>query len=55
MVPNDYTPDFGDNIVLDSVILTVPYYSRGVATDENGDMPRNGFGLWKFTNKNIYL
>jgi len=38
MIPNDYNHDFGDNVVLDSVILTIPYYSRGVETSEEGDI-----------------
>ena len=38
MVPEDYNHDFGDNVVLDSVVLTIPYYSRGVETSEEGDI-----------------
>ena len=38
MVPTEYNHDFGDNVVLDSVILTIPYYSRGVETSEEGDI-----------------
>ena len=38
MVPAAYNHDFGDNVVLDSVILTIPYYSRGVETSEEGDI-----------------
>ena len=38
MVPEDYDHDFGDNIVLDSVVLTIPYYSRGIDTSEEGDI-----------------
>ena len=38
MVPNDYNHDFGDNVVLDSVVLTIPFYSRGVDTSEDGDI-----------------
>ena len=34
MVPDQYSPDFGENTVLDSVILTIPYFSRGVETSE---------------------
>ena len=36
IVPSEYNPSFGENIVLDSVILTVPYFSRVVDTDEDG-------------------
>ena len=38
MVPEDYDYDFGDNVVLDSVVLTIPYYSRGIDTSEEGDI-----------------
>ena len=38
MVPADYNHDFGDNVVLDSVVLTIPYYSRGIETSEEGDI-----------------
>ena len=38
IVPNEYNHDFGDNVVLDSVVLTMPYYSRGVETSEEGDI-----------------
>ena len=38
MVPSEYNHDFGDNVVLDSVVLTIPYYSRGINTSEEGDI-----------------
>ena len=38
MVPSEYNHDFGDNVVLDSVVLTIPYYSRGIDTSEEGDI-----------------
>ena len=38
MVPDEYNHDFGDNVVLDSVVLTMPYYSRGIETSEEGDI-----------------
>ena len=38
MVPDQYSPDFGENAVLDSVILTIPYFSRGVETSEEEDI-----------------
>ena len=38
MVPSEYNHDFGDNVVLDSVVLTIPYFSRGVDTSEEGDI-----------------
>ena len=38
MVPSEYNHDFGDNVVLDSVVLTIPYYSRGIDSSEEGDI-----------------
>ena len=38
LVPAEYNHDFGDNVVLDSVVLTMPYYSRGIDTSEDGDI-----------------
>jgi len=38
MVPGSYDPSFGNNVVIDSVILTVPYFSTGIATDEDGNI-----------------
>jgi len=38
MVPSVYDPSFGSNIVIDSVVLTVPYFSTGIATDEDGNV-----------------
>ncbi|MFL2643455.1 MAG: DUF4270 domain-containing protein [Flavobacteriaceae bacterium] len=38
MVPDQYHPDFGENAVLDSVILTIPYFSRGVETSDDDDV-----------------
>ena len=38
MVPDQYHPDFGENAVLDSVILTIPYFSRGVETSDDDDI-----------------
>ncbi len=34
--PSIFNPQFGENVVLDSVILTVPYYSRVIGTNEEG-------------------
>ncbi|WP_103069291.1 DUF4270 domain-containing protein [Aquimarina sediminis] len=36
--PNTFNPDFGDNAVLDSVVLNLPYFSEATATatDDNG-------------------
>ena len=38
MVPSEYNHNFGDNVVLDSVVLTIPYFSRGIDTSEEGDI-----------------
>ncbi|WP_347923546.1 DUF4270 domain-containing protein [Pontimicrobium sp. SW4] len=34
--PNLFNPNFGENVVLDSAVLTVPYYSRVTGTNEDG-------------------
>jgi len=34
--PNIFNPSFGENVQLDSAVLTVPYYSRITGTDDNG-------------------
>ena len=38
VIPTEFSPSFGENVVLDSVVLTIPYYSRGVETSEDGDI-----------------
>ena len=38
MVPENYSPEFGESPVLDSVILTIPYFSRGVETSDEDDI-----------------
>src|SRR5690606_3041116 len=35
--PTVLAPDFGEDVVLDSVVLTVPYFSRQTGIAENGD------------------
>jgi uncharacterized protein DUF4270 len=37
MTPSAYNPTFGENVVLDSVILTIPYFSRAIETDDEGN------------------
>ncbi|WP_308991548.1 DUF4270 domain-containing protein [Mariniflexile litorale] len=37
ITPSIYSPDFGDNPVIDSVVLTIPYFNRATGTDENGN------------------
>ncbi len=36
MSPSAYGQDFGDNIVLDSVVLTIPYFSTTAGTNDEG-------------------
>lgn len=38
MSPTTFDPSFGNNIVLDSVILTIPYFSTGTDTDTDGNI-----------------
>jgi hypothetical protein len=38
LVPANYNHDFGENAVIDSVIMRIPLYSRGVETSEDGDI-----------------
>ena len=38
VIPAEFSPSFGENVVLDSVVLTIPYYSRAVETSEEGDI-----------------
>ena len=38
LVPADYNHNFGENAVIDSVIMRIPLYSRGVDTSEDGDI-----------------
>ncbi|MEZ4797080.1 MAG: DUF4270 domain-containing protein [Flavobacteriaceae bacterium] len=37
MTPTAYNPTFGENIVLDSVVLTIPFYSTQTEIDEDGN------------------
>lgn len=37
MGTNTFDPDFGDNTTLDSVVLTIPYFSKTTGTDEEGN------------------
>ncbi len=38
LVPANYNHNFGENAVIDSVIMRLPLYSRGVETSEDGDI-----------------
>lgn len=37
MTPTAYNPTFGENVVLDSVVLTIPYFSVSTEIDEDGN------------------
>ncbi|MBP0902738.1 DUF4270 domain-containing protein [Mariniflexile gromovii] len=37
LTPTTYSPDFGDNTVIDSVVMSIPYFSRSTGTDANGN------------------
>jgi hypothetical protein len=37
MTPTAYNPTFGENVVLDSVVLAIPYFGTKIDTDENGN------------------
>jgi len=37
MSPSSFDPTFGENVVLDSVVLTIPYFSRLIETDADGN------------------
>lgn len=37
MTPTAYDPDFGENVVLDSVVLTIPYFNEILETDDDGN------------------
>ncbi len=37
IIPVEFSPSFGDNVVLDSVVLTIPYFSRAIDTNEDGE------------------
>lgn len=35
--PSSFDPTFGENVVLDSVVLTIPYFSNAVEVNEDGE------------------
>ncbi|MCF8274884.1 MAG: DUF4270 domain-containing protein [Flavobacteriaceae bacterium] len=37
LTPAEYNPSFGTNPVIDSVVLTIPYYNRVTGTDSNNN------------------
>ena len=38
MQPSNFDPTFGDNVVLDSIILTIPFYSTNLGADDDGNI-----------------
>ncbi|MBT7528530.1 MAG: DUF4270 domain-containing protein [Flavobacteriaceae bacterium] len=55
VVPAEFSPSFGENVVLDSVILTIPYYSRGVETSEEGDITYEIDSVYGSTATKLYV
>lgn len=55
LVPTEFSPSFGENVVLDSVILTIPYYSRGVDTDEDGNISYEIDSVYGSSKTKIYV
>ena len=37
VTPSSYNPNFGDNTVIDSIVVTIPYYSTITGTDDEGE------------------
>lgn len=37
MQPTEYNPNFGDNVVIESVHLNIPFFSREIEVDANGN------------------
>lgn len=38
LTPSTYDPDFGDNTTIDSVVVTIPYYSSATDYDDDGEL-----------------
>ncbi len=38
LTPSSYEPDFGDEVVVDSVVLSLPYYSTSTDVDDDGNI-----------------
>ena len=55
VVPAEFSPSFGENVVLDSVVLTIPYYSRGVETSEEGDISYEIDSVYGSTATKLYV
>ena len=55
IVPAEFSPSFGENVVLDSVVLTIPYYSRGVDTDDDGNISYEIDSVYGNTATKLYV
>ena len=55
IVPAEFSPSFGENVVLDSVVLTIPYFSRGVETSEEGDITYEIDSVYGSTATKLYV
>jgi len=55
IIPSEFCPSFGENVVLDSVVLTIPYYSRGVETSEEGDITYEIDSIYGNTATKLYV
>jgi hypothetical protein len=55
VIPTEFSPSFGDNVVLDSVVLTIPYYSRSVETSEEGDITYEIDSIYGNTATKLYV
>ena len=55
VVPAEFSPSFGENVVLDSVVLTIPYFSRGVETSEEGDITYEIDSVYGSTATKLYV
>ena len=55
VIPSEFSPSFGENVVLDSVVLTIPYYSRGVETSDEGDISYEIDSVYGNTATKLYV
>ena len=55
VIPSVFSPSFGENVVLDSVVLTIPYYSRAVDTNEDGDVSYEVDSIYGNTATKLYV
>ena len=55
VIPSVFSPSFGENVVLDSVVLTIPYYSRAVDTNEDGDVSYEIDSVYGNTPTKLYV